>query len=94
MNMIPSDPEIPLRFQTRQFSVTLCFVITINKSQEQSLSYVWLFLSKPIFTHRQFYVDVSRVKSKGGLKILVLDDNGNLCNRTRNVVYQEIFHKI
>ena len=91
MNIILSYFEISLRFQRRQFLVTLCFVTTIDKSQGQLLLYVGLFLLKPIFTHGQFYIAISRVKSMSGLKILILDDNGNSCNKTRNTVYQEVY---
>ena len=83
MNLIPFDQGI-----------TLCFAMTINKSQGQSLSYVGLFLPKPIFTHGQLYVVVSRVKSKSGLNILILDENEKPSNITKNVLYQEVFEKI
>lgn len=94
MNLIPSDPEMPLKFQRRQFSLSLCYAMTINKSQGQSFSNVGLFLPKPVFIHDQLYVVVSRVKSMNNLKILICDDVGNLCKRTRNVVYKEVFQKI
>jgi len=47
-----------------------------------------------MFTHGQLYVVVSRVKSKKGLKILILDDNGNTSNSTTNVVYIGIFENV
>ena len=94
MNLIPSDPRIPLKFQRRQFPITLYFAVTINKSQGQSVSYVGLFLPKAVFTHRQLYIAISRVKSKSVLKILVMDENENPSNITKNVVYQKVFEKI
>ena len=94
MNLIPSDPGMPLKFQRRQFPITLCFAMTINKSQGQSLSFVGLFLPKPVFTHGQLYVAISRVKSRSGLKLLILDSDANPCNITQNVVYPEVFQKI
>ena len=94
MNLVPSDPGIPLNFQRRQFPLNICFAMTINKSQGQSLSHVGIYLPKPVFTHRQFYVAVSRVRSRNGLKILVCDETGKPCRTTRNVVYKEVFQKI
>ena len=91
MNLIPSDSGLPFKFQRRQFLVALCFAMTINKSQGQSLSYVVLYLSKPVFSHGQFYVVVSRVKTKSSLKVLILDDEGRPCKITSNVLYNEVF---
>ncbi|XP_057419001.1 uncharacterized protein LOC130713231 [Lotus japonicus] len=93
-SLTPSDPSIPFKFQRRQFPITLSFAMTINKSQGQSLSHVGLYLPKPVFTHGQLYVALSRVKSRKGLKILILDDEGVVSNRTNNVVYQEVFDNI
>ncbi|XP_076914386.1 uncharacterized protein LOC143573376 [Bidens hawaiensis] len=50
-NLIPADKKIPFRFQRRQFPIAVCFAMTINKSQSQSLSRVGLFLRQPIFAH-------------------------------------------
>jgi ATP-dependent DNA helicase PIF1 len=72
--IIPSDPELPFKFLRRQFSLTLCFAMTVNKSQGHSLSHVGLYLHKPVFTHGQLYVALPRVTSKKGLKILILDE--------------------
>ena len=88
MNLVPSDPGFPLKFQRRQFPVCMCFAMTINKSQGQSLSHVGLYLPKPVFTHGQLYVSVSRVKSRNGLKILILNDEGKTCSTITNVVYK------
>lgn len=65
--------------------------MTINKSQGQSLSKVGLFMRQPIFTHGQLYVALSRVKSRQCLKILIIDDEFLISNRTKNVVYKEVF---
>ncbi|KAL8537591.1 hypothetical protein ACS0TY_012637 [Phlomoides rotata] len=62
--------------------------MTINKSQDQSLPTVGVYLSRPVFTHGQLYVAVSRVTSKNGLKILCLYCNGKYSKYTTNVVYK------
>lgn len=64
--------------------------MTINKSQGQTLSHVGLYLPKPVFSHGQLYVAVSRVKCRGGLKILSCNDDGEVCF---TVVYREVFQK-
>jgi ATP-dependent DNA helicase PIF1 len=93
-NLIPSDSNVNISFQRRQFPLCLCFAMSINKSQGQTLSNVGLYLPRPVFTHGQLYVAVSRVKTRKGLKILALDDSGLSSTSTTNVVYEEVFRKI
>ena len=53
--------------------------MTINKSQEQTLNRVTLYLPEPCFVHGQLYVTVSRCgyppdnTTKTGLKVVVND---------------------
>ncbi|XP_071739779.1 uncharacterized protein [Rutidosis leptorrhynchoides] len=75
MLIVPTDKRIPFRFQRRQYPLSVCCTMTINKSQGQSLEHVGLFLPKPVFSHGQLYVALSRPESiAGGL------------NRYRNVI--------
>ena len=85
---------LPVRLQRRQFPLSLCFAMTINKSQGQSLKYVGLFLSKLIFSHGQLYVAVIRVISRKGLKVLICDNDNNICTSTHKVVYKEVFQNL
>ncbi|XP_076947969.1 uncharacterized protein LOC143620068 [Bidens hawaiensis] len=89
--MTPFDKNIAFTFTRRQYPLLVCFAMTINKSQGQSLSRVGLYLKNDVFSYGQLYVALSRVTSKKGLKILILDKNGNQTNKTTNVVFKEIF---
>jgi ATP-dependent DNA helicase PIF1 len=93
-NLIPSDANVSISFQRRQFPVCVCFGMSINKSQGQSLRYVGLYLPRPVFTHGQLYVALSRVTTRSGLRILILDDEGKPKSSTTNVVYPEVFQRI
>jgi len=54
------DSRIPFVIRRRQFPVKLCFAMTINKSQGQTLQNVGLFLPTTVFAHGQLYVALSR----------------------------------
>ena len=90
LRITPSDKRLPLKIVRKQYPISVSFAMTINKSQGQPLSKVGLYLPRPVFTHGQLHVALSRVKSKKGLKVVVSDDNGNLSNSTINVVYKEV----
>ncbi|CAN1189508.1 ATP-dependent DNA helicase PIF1 [Linum perenne] len=78
----------------RQFPIRVCYAMTINKSQGQTLDHVGIYLPKPVFSHGQLYVAVSRVRSADGLHILISNDQQNLPNQTKNIVYQDVLNEI
>ena len=91
IDLTPSNlPDLQIR--RRQFPLKLAFAMTINKSQGQTLNRVGIYLPRPVFSHGQLYVALSRVSSPSGLKVL-------LCNKMRvpvdvikNVVYRDVLN--
>ncbi|XP_056855869.1 uncharacterized protein LOC108836073 [Raphanus sativus] len=94
LTITPSDKKLPFKMRRRQLPISVAFAITINKSQGQSLSHVGIFLPRPVFSHGQLYVAISRVTSKKGLKILIVDEDGKPQKQTRNVVFKEVFQNL
>ncbi|KAF7808341.1 ATP-dependent DNA helicase PIF1 [Senna tora] len=89
-----SDSKLPFKFQRHQFPIVLSFAMTINKSQEQTLSNVSIYLPPPIFDHGKLYGPVSCVWKRSGLKILVSNANRRPMKATTNVVFKEVFHNV
>ncbi|XP_015955005.1 uncharacterized protein LOC107479378 [Arachis duranensis] len=85
MDMIPTNQGLPFRFQRRQFPIIVSFAMTINKSQGQTLITVGLYLPRPVFSHGQLYVALSRVKSKNGLRVLIQNNKCKVATSTINV---------
>jgi ATP-dependent DNA helicase PIF1 len=94
LSLPPSNKKLSVKFQRRQFSMAVSFAMTINKSQGQSLKHVGVYFPQPVFSHGQLYVALSRVTSKSGLKILVVDDEGEDSCVTSNIVYKEVFQNV
>ncbi|KAG7572539.1 P-loop containing nucleoside triphosphate hydrolase [Arabidopsis suecica] len=94
LKLTPSDSKLPFRMRRRQLPLAVCFAMTINKSQGQSLARVGIFLPRPCFSHGQLYVAISRVTSKSGLKILIVDEDGKPQKQTKNIVFKEVFKNL
>lgn len=89
----PSDEDMfPFKMKRTQFPIRLCFSMTINKAQGQTIPNVGIYLPEPVFSHGQLYVALSRGISRGSTKVLVKphgtsEDAGV---NTSNVVYREV----
>ena len=53
INLTPTDTNLPIKLSRRQFPVRLCFAMTINKAQGQSINNLGLYLPSPVFGHGQ-----------------------------------------
>jgi len=62
--------DLPFILERKQFPVHLCFAMTVNKSQGQSLEKVDVDLRTDAFTHVQLYVALSRVSLLDRLTLL------------------------
>jgi len=94
MPLTPSAHRLPFKMRRKQFPLSVAFAMMINKSQRQSLANVGINLLKPVFSHGQLYVAMSRVKSKARLKVLITDSKGKQKKETTNVIFKEIFQNL
>jgi len=80
--------EYPFKFKRVQFPIKLCFAVSVNKAQGQTLKVAGLDITNPCFTHEQFYVACSRVSSAKNLYAYAPHQ------RTKNIVYKETLIEI
>lgn len=96
LHVIPRIPltsiegELPFTLTRRQFPVRVCFAMTINKSQGQSLNTVGLDLRLPVFCHGQLYVALSRVTDVAKMTVLLPEGS----DKTTNIVYPEVLDSV
>jgi hypothetical protein len=89
-----NEGRCPFTIKRRQFPLRLCYAMTINKSQGQSLKTVGVFLKEQVFTHGQLYVALSRVTSRKGLKIISCNNQGEPSHYAKNIVYKDIINAL
>ncbi|KAF5761560.1 hypothetical protein HanXRQr2_Chr16g0766541 [Helianthus annuus] len=73
----------------------MCMLCNDYKQKPRIITISSWFVLKATCIHPwTLYVALSRVKSRAGAKLLILDKEGNVTNQTTNVVYKEIFRDL
>ncbi|KAL6587727.1 hypothetical protein OROMI_000705 [Orobanche minor] len=83
--------KCPIPFKRYQFPIKLCFAITINKAQGQTLDRVGIYLPQPVFSHGQLYVALSRARTSSAVKIFIKPPTVDFHkhNQTKNMEQEE-----
>ncbi len=71
IDLISDEKGLGFDLRRRQYPVRLCYAMTINKSQGQTIPRTALYLPKPVFSHGQLYVGFSRTGNRREFKILI-----------------------
>ena len=96
--------QFPIKVQNNVMDEVLhnsqvCYGMTINRSQSQTMDAVGLLLVRPVFAHGHLYTAFSRVGRRDQLKVFVAHDkpafdNDDLTESedtyTQNIVYNQI----
>jgi hypothetical protein len=90
IRLAPSDANLPFTLQRHQFPIRLAYTITINKAQGQTFKTIGIYLPKPVFSHGQLYVALSRTKSFNSITVQIDPSNRQGQSHTQNIVYKEI----
>ncbi|KAL3619255.1 hypothetical protein CASFOL_036825 [Castilleja foliolosa] len=94
IKFVYNSKDLPFVFSRRQFPIKICYAMTINKSQGQSLNKIGVYLPKAVFTHGQLYVALLRATSPSSLKILIEPTNDTGTDTTRNVVFSDFINEV
>ena len=81
---------LPFTLSRLQFPVRLAFAMTINKSQGQSIEYIRIVLTRPVFSHGQLYVALSTGQDRCKIRVLLDSSMAGLLGETPNVVFRDV----
>ncbi|GER43330.1 replication protein A 70 kDa DNA-binding subunit A [Striga asiatica] len=87
-----NDDQVPVAYTRTQFPIRLCFAMTINKAQGQTLESVGIYLREPVFSHGQLYVALSSARQSSDIKFVIKPPffSPHEFDITKNVVYNEV----
>ncbi len=88
MNCAPGTDDFPIPdFRRGQFPIRICFAMTINKAQGQSVTdKLGIDLSNPCFAHSQLYLALSRATHQKDVYTCTTFGH----HKTKNVIYSEV----
>ncbi|KAL7612133.1 hypothetical protein Lser_V15G06164 [Lactuca serriola] len=77
--LCPSEDDMfPFKLRRKQFPIRLCFAMTIDKAQGQTIPNVGIHLLESVFSHIQLYGALSRGISRANTKVLVILINNSM----------------
>jgi hypothetical protein len=85
---LKEDDTYPFIMHRHQFPIKLCFGMTINKAQGQTLEFAGIDLRTQCFAHGQVYTAFSRTRSFDRMLIKISANNED--NKIKNIVYKEL----
>lgn len=94
IKFIYKSSDLPFTFIRKQYPIKVCYAMTINKSQGQSLKKIGIYLPEPVFAHGQLYVALSRATSPDSIRILIESHTNIPQNRTKNIVFKDLLRRI
>ena len=88
----PTDEQYPILYKITEYPIRLCFAMTINKAQEQTLDFVGIYLREPVFSQGQLYVALARARTTSQVKLLIKPPffDKLRINQKKNIVYKEV----
>lgn len=86
INFTYTIPGTGMTLQRRQFPLGLAYATTFNSCQGLTLDRVGVELTKPVFSHGQLYVALSRIRQRGDGMVRLEPEH----TTTPNITYPEI----
>ena len=84
---VASD-DMPFNWVRQQFPLQMCFAMTINKAQGQTMkNQVGVVLTSGVWTHGMLYVALGRVTDPANLRVVAPPNPGDA---VVNVVYVDV----
>lgn len=87
IKLTTQETQFPFILSRKQFPIRLCFAMTVNKAQGQTLETIGLDLRTSAFAHEQLYVALSRAKKASTVYILWRSAE---YQQTENIIYPEV----